>query len=183
MKNDVYIVRISIIRFVGHKRGCRPNHSHRQHKKAPTCSRRSDKPPGARHLYPNHNAKFVLCLTQGKFGLLSYAVMQINDTAIHSLGCRDPPQSIVLNFSKTIDWRYITVKKYAPRKVFILENGEYVEITYEELCRREESNPSYKDKLFLPLYGMIMDGGRRSNIHRVLSDATPSKIYRRAFKG
>ena len=45
------------------------------------------------------------------------------------------------------------MKKYAPRKVFILENGEYVEITYEELCRREESNPSYKDKLFLPLYG------------------------------
>ena len=91
MKNDVYIVRISIIRFVGNKRGCRSNHSHRQHKKAQTRSRRSDKPPGARHLYPNRNAKFVLCLTQGKFGLLSYAVMQINDTAIHSVGCRDPP--------------------------------------------------------------------------------------------
>ena len=49
------------------------------------------------------------------------------------------------------------MKKYAPKKVFILENNEYIEITYEELCRREENNPSYKDKLFLPLYGMIME--------------------------
>lgn len=49
------------------------------------------------------------------------------------------------------------MKKYAPRKVFILENGEYIEISYEELCRREEKDPSYKDKLFLPLYGMIME--------------------------
>ena len=92
MKNDVYIVRIIIIvRFVGHKRGCRSNHSHRQHKKAQTRSRRSDKPPGARHPYPYRNAKFVLCLTQDKFGLLSYAVMQINNTAIQNVGCRDPP--------------------------------------------------------------------------------------------
>ena len=49
------------------------------------------------------------------------------------------------------------MKKYAPRKVFILENGEYVEISYEELCRREQNDPSYKDKLFLPLYGMIKE--------------------------
>lgn len=103
MKNDVYIVRIIIIvRFVGHKRGYRSNHSHRQHKKAQTRSRRSDKPPGARHPYPYRNAKFVLCLTQGKFGLLSYAVIQINDTAIHSAGCRDPPKSIVLNTQKRL---------------------------------------------------------------------------------
>ena len=49
------------------------------------------------------------------------------------------------------------MKKYAPKKVFILENNEYIEITYEELCHREENDPSYKDKLFLPLYGMIME--------------------------
>lgn len=49
------------------------------------------------------------------------------------------------------------MKKYAPRKVFILENGEYVEITYEELCRREEIDCTYKDKLFIPLHGMIME--------------------------
>lgn len=49
------------------------------------------------------------------------------------------------------------MKKYAPKKVFILDNGEYIEITYAELCHREETDPSYKDKLFLPLYGMIME--------------------------
>ena len=49
------------------------------------------------------------------------------------------------------------VKKYAPRKVFVLENGEYIEISYEELCRREEIDPSYKDKLFVPMHGMIME--------------------------
>lgn len=100
MKKDIYIIRISIIRFVVHKRGCRSNHSHRQHKKAPTCSRKSDKSPDAQQLYPNRSAKFVLCLTQDKFGFFSYAVMQINGTAVHSVGCRDPPQSIVLNTQK-----------------------------------------------------------------------------------
>ena len=47
--------------------------------------------------------------------------------------------------------------KYAPKKVFILENNEYVEITYEELCHREATDKSYGDKLFLPLHGMLME--------------------------
>lgn len=47
--------------------------------------------------------------------------------------------------------------KYAPKKVFILENNEYAEITYEELCRREMTEPCYADKLFLPLHGMLME--------------------------
>lgn len=46
---------------------------------------------------------------------------------------------------------------YAPRKVFILENGGYTELSYEEFCRRRKTDPSYGDKLFLPLYGMIME--------------------------
>ena len=47
--------------------------------------------------------------------------------------------------------------KYAPKKVFILENNEYMEITYEELCYREITDKSYEDKLFLPLHGMLME--------------------------
>lgn len=47
--------------------------------------------------------------------------------------------------------------KYAPKKVFILENDSYVEITYEELCRREMTEQGYGDKLFLPLHGMLME--------------------------
>lgn len=48
--------------------------------------------------------------------------------------------------------------KYAPEKVFILENGAYIEITYEELCRfKEDHNNLYADKLFLPLHGMLLE--------------------------
>ena len=49
------------------------------------------------------------------------------------------------------------MKKFKPRKVFILESGEYIEISYAELCRREENDPSYEDKFFIPLHGMIME--------------------------
>ena len=47
--------------------------------------------------------------------------------------------------------------KYAPNKVFILENGSYAEISYEELCKRTAQNKFYEDKLFLPLHGMLME--------------------------
>lgn len=46
---------------------------------------------------------------------------------------------------------------YAPKRVFVLENGEYIEISYDELCRFEKENDSYKNKWFLPLYGMLME--------------------------
>lgn len=38
--------------------------------------------------------------------------------------------------------------KYAPKKVFVLENGQYAEITFEELQRREKEDKGYKDKYF-----------------------------------
>lgn len=48
--------------------------------------------------------------------------------------------------------------KYAPKKVFILENGNYKEITYAELCRlTENESVLYADKLFIPLHGMLME--------------------------
>ena len=47
--------------------------------------------------------------------------------------------------------------KYAPKKVFILENGNYKEITYNELKKLEQADKSYMDKLFLPLHGMLME--------------------------
>lgn len=47
--------------------------------------------------------------------------------------------------------------KYAPKKVFILENGKYKEITYSELQELEQSGKSYAEKFFLPLYGMLME--------------------------
>ena len=47
--------------------------------------------------------------------------------------------------------------KYAPKKVFILENGVYKEITYSELKQLEQADKSYMDKFFLPLHGMLME--------------------------
>ena len=47
--------------------------------------------------------------------------------------------------------------KYAPKKVFILENGKYKEITYSELKQLEHADKSYMGKLFLPLHGMLME--------------------------
>ncbi|MCI5974459.1 MAG: hypothetical protein MRZ13_00030 [Clostridiales bacterium] len=45
--------------------------------------------------------------------------------------------------------------KYAPKKVFILENGVYREISYNELKQLEQADKSYMDKFFLPLHGML----------------------------
>ena len=47
--------------------------------------------------------------------------------------------------------------KYAPKKVFILEKGNYKEITYNELKQLEQADKSYMDKFFLPLHGMLME--------------------------
>lgn len=47
--------------------------------------------------------------------------------------------------------------KYEPKKVFILENGNYKEITYNELQKLERSDKSYMEKFFLPLHGMLME--------------------------
>ena len=47
--------------------------------------------------------------------------------------------------------------KYAPKKVFILENGNYKEITCGELKQLEQADKSYMDKFFLPLHGMLME--------------------------
>ena len=46
--------------------------------------------------------------------------------------------------------------KYAPKKVFILEKGNYKEITYSELKQLEQADKSYMDKFFLPLHGMLL---------------------------
>lgn len=47
--------------------------------------------------------------------------------------------------------------KYSPKKVFVMENRQYTEITFEELQRREKEVIGYKEKYFLPLHGMLME--------------------------
>ena len=52
------------------------------------------------------------------------------------------------------------MKEYAPRKVFILENGEYIELTNEEFEHRKVTDPTYADKLFLPVQGCLLETDR-----------------------
>ena len=47
--------------------------------------------------------------------------------------------------------------KYAPRKVYIKENGGYVELSYTDFCRRRESDQTYMDKLFIPIQGCLLE--------------------------
>ncbi len=47
--------------------------------------------------------------------------------------------------------------KYAPRKVYIKENGGYVELSYTDFCRRREADRTYSDKLFIPVQGCLIE--------------------------
>ena len=53
--------------------------------------------------------------------------------------------------------------KKQPKAVYIIENGGYTELTYEEFRRREQICPLYADKLFLPLYGRLMEVSREAS--------------------
>ena len=47
--------------------------------------------------------------------------------------------------------------KYAPRKVYIKENGGYLELSYKDFCRRREADQNYMDKLFIPVQGCLLE--------------------------
>lgn len=44
--------------------------------------------------------------------------------------------------------------KYPPRKVFVLEDGVYEELSYIEFRQREDT---YQGRRFIPLHGMLME--------------------------
>ncbi|MBS5452945.1 MAG: hypothetical protein KHX38_05415 [Ruminococcus sp.] len=48
-------------------------------------------------------------------------------------------------------------KDFAKNKCFIKTEKGYKEITYEELLHIEEADPSYKDRKFLVLHGMLVE--------------------------
>ncbi len=47
--------------------------------------------------------------------------------------------------------------KYEPKKVFILENGNYTEITYAQLQQRRIEVEGYNDRKFIALHGVLME--------------------------
>ena len=50
--------------------------------------------------------------------------------------------------------------RYAPKKVFILEDGKYIEISYDDYQRLKEENPMRR---FLLLGGMLMEVSEETN--------------------
>ncbi len=45
-----------------------------------------------------------------------------------------------------------------PKKVYILENGSYAEITYEQFCQIRSTDEEYKkNHRFLRLHGVLME--------------------------
>lgn len=58
--------------------------------------------------------------------------------------------------------------KYAPRRVFIKENGEYKELKYDEFCRMNKSDESFTKKKFVPMQGCLLE----------VDDKTYKEIYK-----
>lgn len=54
------------------------------------------------------------------------------------------------------------MNKYAPRKVFILENGEYIEINNDEYERRRINDPTYANRFFIPVQGFLLEVDQES---------------------
>lgn len=54
-----------------------------------------------------------------------------------------------------MDKRY--PKKNAPKKVFVLENNSYIEISSKEFFNRKKLNKEYEKKRFIFLHGMLME--------------------------
>lgn len=47
--------------------------------------------------------------------------------------------------------------KYPPKKVYILEDGQYIELTYREFCERREADASYQDRHFIPVQKVLIE--------------------------
>lgn len=47
--------------------------------------------------------------------------------------------------------------KYIPKKVFIKEDGKYIELSYQEFSVQCGLVPAYSEKHLIPLHGMLME--------------------------
>lgn len=63
--------------------------------------KRKDKPPSEENLYLHRNAKLITLYLRGKFGVF-YCDQNIVRRTHRHIGCRDPPQSIVLQIQKRL---------------------------------------------------------------------------------
>ena len=77
--------------------------------------------------------------------------------AVSGIHCRSPPSpSGFLHFQK-FRLEENTVK-YAPRKVYIKESGNYVELSYTDFCRRRQADQSYMDNSYIAGKLLVING-------------------------
>ena len=48
--------------------------------------------------------------------------------------------------------------KYVPRKVYIKESGNYVELSYTDFCRRRQADQSYMDNSYIAGKLLVING-------------------------
>ena len=72
--------------------------------------------------------------------------------------------------------------KYTPKRVFILEEGKYIEMSYEEFNRKKQENESYCEKRFLSLHGMLMEVTEEKYISYYKDERRQRYIEERAKK-
>ena len=63
------------------------------------------------------------------------------------------------------------MKKLNPKKVFIIADGGYREITPEEHEFRKETDAGYREKKFIGLHSMIMEVSEKDNGYRIVGSA------------
>lgn len=47
--------------------------------------------------------------------------------------------------------------KYAPKKIYIKENNEYIELEYDEFCKRRSNDNSFWNKRFIPVQACLLE--------------------------
>lgn len=52
--------------------------------------------------------------------------------------------------------------KTPPKKVFIKENGEYVELEYDKFCKMKQFNESFRERKFIPIQGNFLEVDKES---------------------
>ena len=85
--------------------------------------------------------------------------IRIRHRTVSSVDCRSPPSPFGFLAFQKFRWEVFMVK-YAPRKVYIIESGSYVELSYRDFCCRRQANQSYLDKLFIPIQGCLLEVAR-----------------------
>lgn len=63
--------------------------------------------------------------------------------------CRSPPINLIKNCQ--IDWR--ENMRYEPKKVYVLKNNCYRELSYTEFCLQKD----YNNRYFVPIQGMLLE--------------------------